>query len=63
MSWQEVERRGRLGVGMAKGCRVSVGGDKIFLKVIVMLAQLCEYTTSYFTLYMGELYGIGILSQ
>lgn len=40
MSWQEVERRGRLGVGMAKGCRVSVGGDKIFLKVIVMLAQL-----------------------
>ena len=58
-----MERRGRLGVGMAKGCRISVGGDKFFLKVIVMLAQLCEYTKSYFTLYMGELYGIRILSQ
>ena len=30
-----------MGVGMAKGCRVWLRGDKIFLKVIVMAAQLC----------------------
>lgn len=41
---------GRLGVGMAKGRRVSSGGDKTFLKLIVMVAQLCEYTKSCRTL-------------